>query len=152
MLIGTGAGGLGAEPLSATVLSIGDGDTLRVKQGGRTVTVRLACVDAPEIGQRPHGRKAREYLQLRLRPGRRIRLDVKTTDRHGRTVAEVFSDTNVGLALVEDGQAFAYRKYLQQCDAREYLDAEYRASRRKRGVWDVPGGITRPWAFRRGRG
>ena len=30
------------------VLSVGDGDTLRVKQGGKTITVRLGCIDAPE--------------------------------------------------------------------------------------------------------
>jgi hypothetical protein len=30
---------------------------------------------------------------------------------------------------VDDGMGFAYRKYLGQCDAREYLDAELRASR-----------------------
>jgi hypothetical protein len=66
-------------------------------------------------------------------------------------VAEVFSDINVGLALVEDGQAFVYRKYMGQCDAREYLSAETRASRSRYGVWDVPGGIARPWDFRRGR-
>ena len=46
---------------------------------------------------------------------------------------------------------YAYRQYLGGCDAKEDLDAEYRASRRRYGVWQVPGGITRPWDFRRGR-
>jgi endonuclease YncB( thermonuclease family) len=151
LLASAPAAGLRAETITATVLSIGDGDTLRVRQGGRSMTVRLACIDAPEMAQSPHGARAREVLQLRLRPGRTVRLDVKTTDRYGRTVAEVFSDINVGLALVEDGQAFVYRRYMGQCDAREYLAAEFRASRRRHGVWDVPGGITRPWDFRRGR-
>ena len=31
------------------------------------------------------------------------------------------------------------------------LEAEARASRGRLGVWQVPGGITRPWDFRRGR-
>jgi endonuclease YncB( thermonuclease family) len=53
----------------------------------------------------------------------------ETTDRYGRTVAEVIGEINIGLALVEDGQAFAYRQYLSGCNAREYLDAEVRASR-----------------------
>jgi len=52
---------------------------------------------------------------------------------------------------LEDGMAFAYRRYLSQCNANEYLDAEFRASRSRFGVWRVPGGITRPWDFRRGR-
>jgi hypothetical protein len=66
-------------------------------------------------------------------------------------VAEVISDINVNLVMVEDGQAFAYRRYLSGCNAKEYLDAEYRASRHRYGVWQVDGGITRPWDFRRGR-
>jgi endonuclease YncB( thermonuclease family) len=80
-----------------------------------------------------------------------VRLAEKTTDRYGRLVAEVFSDRNINLAMVEDGQAFAYRKYLQECDANRYLDEEGRASRRRTGVWQVEGGITRPWDFRRQR-
>ncbi|MCP9915769.1 thermonuclease family protein [Cyanobium sp. ATX 6F1] len=67
------------------------------------------------------------------------------------TVAEVISGVNINLALVEDGMAFANRKYLGQCNAKEYLEAEDRASRSRYGVWQVPGGITRPWDFRRGR-
>jgi endonuclease YncB( thermonuclease family) len=140
-----------AQALKGEVLSIGDGDTIRVRQGGRAITVRLACIDAPETAQRPYGQQARSYLQQRLPVGREVSLDVKTTDRYGRSVAEVISDININLAMVEDGQAFAYRQYLGGCDAKEYLDAEYRASRRRYGVWQVPGGITRPWDFRRGR-
>ncbi len=140
-----------AEALKAEVLSIGDGDTIRVRQGGRAITVRLACIDAPETAQNPYGRQARSYLQQRLPIGREVILHVKTTDRYGRTVAEVISDININLAMVEDGQAFVYRQYLGGCDAKEYLDAEYRARRRRYGVWQVEGGITRPWEFRKGR-
>jgi endonuclease YncB( thermonuclease family) len=140
-----------AQALKGEVLSIGDGDTIRIRQGGRTITVRLACIDAPETAQSPYGRQARSYLQQRLPIGREVILDVKTTDRYGRTVAEVISDININLAMVEDGQAFAYRQYLGGCDAKEYLDAEFRASRHRYGVWQVDGGITRPWDFRKGR-
>ena len=65
-------------------------------------------------------------------------------------MAEVTGEVDLGLALVEDGQAFADRKELSQCNAKEYLDAEFRASRSRFGVRRVPGGITRPWDFRRG--
>ncbi|MCS5704991.1 thermonuclease family protein [Synechococcus sp. FGCU-3] len=90
-------------------------------------------------------------MQQRLPIGREVTLEIKTTDHYGRSVAEVISEININLAMVEDGQAFAYRQYLDGCDAKEVLDAEYRASRRRYGVWQVPGGITRPWDFRRGR-
>jgi endonuclease YncB( thermonuclease family) len=140
-----------AQGVKATVLSIGDGDTIRVRQAGKALTVRLACIDAPENSQTPYGLKSRQYLQQRLPIGREVSLIVKTTDRYGRTVAEVISEININLALVEDGQAFAYRQYLRGCDARAYLEAEDRANRARLGVWQVPGGITRPWDFRRGR-
>lgn len=134
------------------VLSIGDGDTIRVRQGRRTVTVRLACIDAPEMAQSPWGEQARRDLQQRLPLGREVSLNVQTTDRYGRTVAEVIDGININLALVADGQAFAYRRYLAACDPRDYLEAEARARRRRLGVWQVDGGITRPWAFRHSAG
>ena len=93
----------------------------------------------------------RSYLQQRLPVGHEVRLEVKTTDRYGRSVAEVISEININLVMVEEGQAFAYRQYLGGCNAQEYLDAEHRASRRRYGVWQVGGGITRPWDFRRRR-
>ncbi|MEY2644522.1 MAG: hypothetical protein RLZZ611_1171 [Cyanobacteriota bacterium] len=140
-----------AQSLRAVVLSIGDGDTIRVRQGARVITVRLACIDAPELRQSPYGQQARQFLQQRLQPGRPVMLDVQTTDRYGRSVAEVISGGSINLAMVQAGQAFAYRQYLSGCDARAYLEAEAAASRRGRGVWQMQGGITRPWDFRRGR-
>ena len=153
-LVGCSSGhgqSLHRQMLSAVVLSIGDGDTIRVRQDGRTLTVRLACIDAPELAQSPYGAAARAYLRQRLPLGSPVTLDVHTTDRYGRLVAEVIGEINLGLALVEDGQAFAYRRYLGGCDARAYLDAEFRASRHRFGVWQVPGGIPRPWEVRRQR-
>jgi endonuclease YncB( thermonuclease family) len=143
--------GVAGQDVTATLLSIGDGDTIRVRQAGRVITVRLACIDSPENAQAPYGQQARRYLQQRLPIGREVSLNIKTTDPYGRSVAEVISEININLAMVEDGQAFAYRQYLSGCNAKEYLDAEFRASRRHYGVWQVEGGITRPWDFRRGR-
>jgi len=118
---------------------------------GRKLTIRLACIDAPEMAQAPAGAQSRSYLLARLRIGSTVTLLPQTIDRYGRTVAEVIRGVNINLAMVEDGQAFAYRRYLGQCQEKAYLDAEVRASRRRYGVWAVPGGITRPWDFRRAR-
>ena len=46
-----------AQGVKATVLSIGDGDTIRVRQAGKALTVRLACIDAPETAQSPYGQR-----------------------------------------------------------------------------------------------
>lgn len=135
----------------ARVVSIGDGDTIRVRHGAKVETIRLACIDAPEMAQVPYGDQARRYLQTRLRLEQEVTIHPLNSDRYGRTVAEVIGDINLNLALVEDGLAFVYPKYLGQCDATAYLNAEYRASRHRFGIWRVPGGIERPWQFRHDR-
>jgi len=38
---------------TATVLSIGDGDTLRVREGSRILNVRLACMMRPKAVRQP---------------------------------------------------------------------------------------------------
>ena len=99
-----------AQGQRATVLSIGDGDTIRVLQGEQRITVRLACIDAPEMAQAPDGANARSYLQSRLRLSSSVTLRPQTVDRYGRTVAEVIGEMNLNLAMVEDGMAFAYKQ------------------------------------------
>jgi micrococcal nuclease len=37
----------GSQGMPATVLSIGDGDTIRVRMNGKPITVRQACIAAP---------------------------------------------------------------------------------------------------------
>ncbi len=140
-----------SEELTVQVLSIGDGDTITVRRSQQRFTVRLACIDAPEMAQSPHGAAARQALQARVRLGQTVRIRPQTTDRFGRTVAEVIAGVNVNLALVESGMVFVYRQYLGGCDAQAYLGAETRASRQRLGVWHSAAGITRPWDFRRNR-
>ena len=138
---------------AATVVSIGDGDTIRVSEGSRRITVRLACIDAPETSQRPWGAKSTALLRQLTPIGSQVALRIQTTDRYGRTVAELLNrQGNVNQQMVRAGQAFAYRKYLRQCDADKYLQLEGEAKRQGIGVWSVgPSGITRPWDYRRGR-
>jgi endonuclease YncB( thermonuclease family) len=135
----------------ATVLSVGDGDTLTVNDSGRRTTIRLACIDAPESAQSPYGSQSRAALQALAPVGAAVTIQGNTRDRYGRTVAEILrGNTNVNLELVRRGEAFVYRQYLSGCDRNAYLFAEKQAESARRGVWSVPGGITRPWDWRRG--
>ena len=138
---------------AATVVSVGDGDTVRVAEGSKRITVRLACIDAPETSQRPWGARSTAFLKQLTPVGSEVSLRVQTTDRYGRTVAELLNRRgNVNQLMVGAGQAFAYRRYLGQCDAQRYLQLEAEANRQGTGVWSVgPSGITRPWDYRRGR-
>jgi len=138
---------------AAQVVSVGDGDTIRVHEGSRRITVRLACIDAPETSQRPWGPRSTAFLKQLTPVGSEVTLRVQTTDRYGRTVAELLNRRgNVNQLMVGAGQAFAYRRYLRQCDSQRYLQLENEAQRQGTGVWSVgPSGITRPWDYRRGR-
>jgi endonuclease YncB( thermonuclease family) len=136
---------------AATVLSVGDGDTVRVSEGAKRITIRLACIDAPETAQAPYGVASRTQLQQLLPVESVVSLKVQTKDRYRRTVAEIFRNgRSVNLAMVQSGQAFAYRKYLAACDGGAYLAAEAQAKQAGRGVWAVTGGIERPWDWRHG--
>ena len=137
---------------AATIVSIGDGDTLRVVDSGRQVTIRLACIDAPEMAQGPYGQQSRALLTSLAPVGSDVSLRVVDTDRYGRTVAEISrGGQNLNLRIVRRGQAFAYRQYLSNCDPTAYLGAERGAEVDRIGVWSSPGGIQRPWDFRHGR-
>ena len=134
------------------VLSVGDGDTITVLQGGTKTTVRLACIDAPETAQRPFGHQPRQKLKALIPVGSTVRLHEKTQDRYGRTVAEVFQgERNINQTMVDSGNAFVYWQYIGGCDRGSYSRLENQARGMRLGVWSVSGGVQRPWDFRRNR-
>jgi endonuclease YncB( thermonuclease family) len=138
-----------AQTRTASVLSIGDGDTLRVREGSRTVNVRLACIDAPETSQAPFGAQARQQLQVLAPVGSTVELRIKATDRYGRSVAELSrGGRNLNQALVASGAAFVYWQYIQGCDRQTYSRLETEARLKGLGVWGVSGGLQRPWDYR----
>jgi micrococcal nuclease len=135
-----------------TVISTGDGDTLQVEQTGQPLTIRLACVDAPETDQ-PGGQEAATRLRELLPRGTVIELQVVDTDRYGRTVAEIQSNgQSVGLQMVREGQAIVYPQYLDGCaDSRAaYLDAEAKAKQQQLAFWSQTNPIV-PWEWRQGQ-
>ena len=62
-----------------------------------------------------------------------------------KAVAEVFrGGENLNLAMVLQGAAFAFRKYVGQCQALRYLSAESEAEFRRAGVqWPRSGSLRR---------
>ena len=134
-----------------TLVSVGDGDTVRVidKSGGK-VTVRLACIDAPETNQGSSGKWSTKTLKGMIQ-GKSISLKSQVKDRYGRTVAEIFvGSTNVNLQMIRRGAAFTYRQYLKQCDRDAYINAESMAKKEKQGVWGAYQ-TQLPWEYRRSR-
>ncbi len=135
------------------VASVGDGDTLRVRQGNQLTTLRLACVDAPETSQRPWGQQSANRLKQLLPPGQAVQVRAVERDRYGRTVAELYlGNQSVNLKLVKDGMAVVYRQYLSGCvDTKDqYLQAEAQAKLHRLGFWNQPNPVM-PWDFRHGQ-
>ena len=98
------------------IASCYDGDTCTSSTGEK---IRLACIDTPELrGKRADpvpAKEARDYLR-ELVVGRKAAIRRITTDRYGRTVAELFVDgSNVQQELVASGNASIYWRYADQC-------------------------------------
>jgi len=131
--------------LVGTVLSVTDGDTIKVQLGSGPITVRMYSIDAPEKDQ-PWGTEARAALASRLNR-RQVDLEVETQDRYDRLVATVFlGGENINAWMVSEGNAWAYRDYLK--DAR-YCYSEADARSRRLGLWGLPPGSTyAPWEWR----
>ncbi len=113
----------------ATVRSVGDADTHRVVEGPQRLTIHLACIVAPETAQAPYLVASREFLQELAPVGSVVTIRSQKKDCYGRTVAEMFRNgQSVNLAMVQSGQAFAYLKYLSDCDRGSYLTTEGQAN------------------------
>ncbi|WP_083772468.1 thermonuclease family protein [Synechococcus sp. BL107] len=107
---------LGQTSEQVVITSCYDGDTCTSSTGEK---IRLACIDTPELrGKRAEpvqAIEARDYLR-ELVVGRKITIRRITTDRYGRTVAELFVDgSNVQQQLVASGHASIYWRYADQC-------------------------------------
>jgi endonuclease YncB( thermonuclease family) len=137
-------------PQPVALVSVGDGDTIRVTtRSGLPLTIRLACIDTPEMAQGAPGEAARIAAAQMVRSGP-LEIKPQTIDKYGRTVAEVFvGGRNVNLELVRGGYAIVYRKYISQCDQAAYLGAEAWAQQYGQGVWRY--GVERNWEFRQRR-
>ena len=135
-----------------TLVSVGDGDTVRVtSRQGEKVTIRLACIDAPETSQGTSGKWSTQTLKG-LIEGKSISLKPQVKDRYGRTVAEIYiGNRNINLQMVQVGAAYVYRQYLRQCDRDSYLLAEDTATKKGLGVWGPYKPAQVPWEYRRSR-
>ncbi|WP_071778312.1 thermonuclease family protein [Cyanobium sp. PCC 7001] len=125
----------------AKVLRVIDGDTFKAtfRRNSRRIkrTIRIACIDAPEIDQKPLGKRAKDALTGILNRKEFVRLNIKGNDRFGRTVSQVaVGRSDVGVLMVKKGQATVDDLFSAQCsNTRKLSNAERQAQRRSRGIW-----------------
>jgi len=121
----------------AKVISITDGDTFKVRLRGKKTSIRIACIDTPEMSDDPWGQRAKDALTGMLKIGSKVKLMEHDIDRYGRTVAEVYKGKgkNIGLLLVKKGFAEVYDEYAYQCDGEKLIKFENKAKRKGKGIW-----------------
>jgi endonuclease YncB( thermonuclease family) len=135
--------------MPATVLGVESGDVLRVRLAQRPRRIRLACVDAPEPLQQPWAEEARQALERTLPVGTPVSVELRARDVYDRIVAVVrHRGEDVAAGQLRSGRVFVLEGYLGRCDDLPYRALEDEARGRGLGVWDVPGGLERPWDLR----
>ena len=136
-----------AAVLVGRVTEVTDGDTIHVALASGPIIVRLHSIDTPERAQ-PWGRQATAALERRLRNGTEVTLQPITQDEYDRLVAVVYvNDENVNAWMVQQGHAWAYRRYL---DDAQYCAWEQQARASGLGVWSLPSTKRiAPWEYRK---
>ena len=136
----------GATELASTgqVLRIVDGDTIKVRLGDRTETVRYLGVDTPETVKpntpvQCYGKQASEYNRRQVE-GRQVRLrySVERRDRYGRLLAYVYVDgskrsINADLVARGYGEELVIPPNVEH--AERYRRLEQEARNRRLGLW-----------------
>jgi micrococcal nuclease len=133
------------EVLRGTIVTVYDGDTVRVRlEGRRTETVRLIGVDSPELDDPREPARLLAFLAKRFAFGRLYQKKVdllpgpETRDAYGRLLAFVRMEDGslFNVALVREGFAHAFLKFPFDEDLRRKLrEAEAEARRDGRGLW-----------------
>jgi micrococcal nuclease len=130
------------------VVRVVDGDTIRVRLGGRTERVRYIGVDTPE-SVKP-GTPVQCYAKraaaanAALVAGRSVRLvgDVEQRDRYGRLLAYVYREPDgafVNATLVRDGYARTLTIAPNVAHAHQLAQLAQTARRSGRGLWRACG-------------
>lgn len=125
-----------------------DGDTCQIKtDGGLWFSVRLAGIDAPEIGRfnrktategQPLSVDARDTLLKILGSSPTISMNQIDLDPFNRPVVELFAgDTCINLKMLELGMAERYRGKSKLKNHQNYDAAEKLAKANRVGIWGI---------------
>jgi endonuclease YncB( thermonuclease family) len=127
------------------VVGVHDGDTITcLDENNVQQKVRLAEIDAPEIGQ-DYGKVSREAL-ADLVFGKTVQVVDEGKDRYGRWVARVsVGGTDVNRQLVATGNAWHYAAYSRDASLAG-LQAQAQAQRM--GLWAQADPVA-PWDYRK---
>jgi len=133
---------------------VNDGDTITVLIGRRHERVRLIGIDAPELGQRPWGERARSHLRRLIEASGwtvRLQYDFDRRDKYRRRLAYVW--TAGGKMVNEEMLRFGYAVLFTLPPNVRHVDrlrsAQQEARRTRAGIWSREGLKDLPARWRR---
>jgi endonuclease YncB( thermonuclease family) len=128
------------------VISIADGDTLRILYQGGQLKIRLAEIDTPERKQ-PWGTRAKQAFSDKVF-GEVVDVVEIDRDRYGRIVGRIYLDErDINREMVAEGHAWVYLKYMRD---ETLLADEAAAKDAGLGLWSLPQSQRAPpWEWRR---
>lgn len=126
------------------VVSVSDGDTIRVLQNKKEYKIRFFGIDAPEKDQ-AFGQKSKQRLSD-LVFGKEVKVIWKEKDQYRRYLGIVYlGSLNINQEMVRGGYAWVYRRYN---DDSTMIELETKAKETKQGLWHHEN-PTPPWKFRK---
>ena len=134
-----------AQIISGKTVAITDGDTFKLLTADSTLyRVRLANIDCPERRQ-PFSKRAKQFASDAIF-GKEVCIEVLSTDRNGRLIANVFYDANLVLneEFLKAGLAWHFRRYSRDPGLQQLED---RARKAKVGLWITQDAVP-PWEWR----
>ena len=130
----------------AKVVSVADGDTIKVLRDGRQVKVRLYGIDSPEKGQ-AFGQQA-QGLTAALVAGRQVDVEQKDVDRYGRIVGLVeVNGQSLNELIIQNGYAWVFAEYCNEKFCDDWVRLEGTARQQKKGMWQ-DSVVVPPWEWR----
>lgn len=147
-----------AESFNARVIAVLDGDTVLVLRGAQKIKVRLANIDAPEVGhagmgdKSPNSQKDQAYGQqsraslLEMVDRKQVQIDSQAVDQYGRSIGQISVDgLNVNQEQVKRGMAWEYSHYHSD---KIYIGLQSDAQQARRGLWSQASPQA-PWQWRK---
>jgi micrococcal nuclease len=139
---------------SVFIEKVSDGDSFDAVIQGRRERVRLIGIDAPELEQRPWGKKAKKYLEEMAAASKwemGIEYDMEKRDKHDRVLAYLWSRDGklVNEELLRAGLAVIFTlppnvKYVDRFRTSQVIARENKA-----GIWGKGGLKQLPSDFRK---
>ena len=144
---------VGASLLTGTVISVHDGDTVKVSTASGVRDIRLEGIDAPELAQ-AYGPQSQANLSA-LVLNQPVTVVYSKVDQYDRVVGSVFTSSCqlTNLTQLQAGAAWFYKAY--QCEQSAALRSLYAAAQTtaagaRIGLWSSADPEA-PWFFRNGK-